>query len=48
LLGQIDRKREVFDCRYLTSIWTLRLFNRGCDIFKGFRLEIPAINCRYR
>ena len=28
------------------SIWTLRLFNRGCDICKDFRLEIPVIYCR--
>jgi len=34
-------------CRYLASIWTIRLFNRCCDICKDLRLEIPAIHSRY-
>jgi len=29
---------------YLTSIWTIKLFNRRCDICKDLRIEFPAIN----
>ena len=29
---------------YLTSIWTIKLFNRCCDICKDLRIEFPAIN----
>ena len=28
---------------YLTSIWTIKLFNRCCDICKDLRIEFPAI-----
>ena len=28
------------------SIWTIRLFNRCCDICKDLRFEIPAIHRR--
>jgi len=38
-------KRELFDSRYLASMWTIRLFNRCCDICKDFRVEILEINC---
>ena len=38
---KLIEKRDVVDYRYLTSIWTIRLFSRYCDICKDFRLEIP-------
>ena len=28
-------------------MWTIELYIRYCDIFKGFRVEILAIYCRY-
>jgi hypothetical protein len=34
-------------CRYLASIWTIRLFVRCCDICKDLRLETLAIYSRY-
>jgi hypothetical protein len=33
----------VVDYIYLASIWTIRLFNRCCDIYKDLRFKIPAI-----
>ena len=30
---------------FIASIWTLRLFNRGCDICKDYRIEILVIYC---
>ena len=44
--GVLMEKRIVVNYRFLASIWTLRLFNRGCDICKEFRLEISAIHSR--
>ena len=38
------KKRGVVDCRYLASIWTIRLFNRCCDICKDLRLKIPGVH----
>jgi len=40
------KRRDELHYRYLASIWTIRLFNRCCDICKDFRLEIPAIHSR--
>jgi len=31
------------DPYHLTSIWTIKLFNRCCDICKILRFKIPAI-----
>ena len=36
------------DYRYLASIWTIRLFNRCCDICKEFRFEILAIHSSHQ
>ncbi len=41
-------KRTAKILCYLASIWTIRLFNRCCDICKDFRLEILAIYSRYQ
>ena len=39
-------RRDVLDSRYLTSIWTVRLFSRYCDICKDLWFEIHAIHSR--
>lgn len=41
-LGEFMRRRGVVITCFLAIIWTLKLFNRGCDIWKEFRFEIPA------
>jgi hypothetical protein len=35
--------REGLDKRYLASVWTIELCFRYCDIWKDFRIEIPAM-----
>ena len=47
-LYQEGTRRKEFapiNCSGIASIWTLRLFNRGCDICKDFSIEIFTIYC---
>jgi len=43
LLGQIDRKREVFDCRYLTSTTGSNTLHSNTDILFLTKLQKSQI-----
>jgi hypothetical protein len=44
-VGVLKGRKNVVYYIYLSSICTVKLINRGCDICKDVRLEIPAIYC---
>ena len=43
----IEKEGEL-NYRFLANMWTILLFNRGCDICKEFKIEIAVIHSRFQ